>query len=421
MKFANRLININKDNGLTKINMSNWPVKFNSAIIAILCMRAYIFISTSFIPGFEEFYFVFVLVLLGFLFSSIILGTRIKINSLLSVSILILLIITLYSVSYFTGNIGEENLLQIFEYCFLPMLCILLQTDFRKILEYIMIISLLSVSVINQLFEYQYNSIQQTDMSRAYAVFVPVVAAILHFVWYRSESNILIKICYLYNIFLLFKLLTVGNRGIILSLAFAFFVVMIRDLKNVEIGIKKKKRLMFILIICIVIIIIISINIEMIILWAYNYSLKNLKTVPSFVLKMHRLVFEKADITNGRIPLTMFFVEKIIRKPIYGYGMGMSSRLSNGIYPYPHNFILQFLFEGGLFFAVYPVILTIRGIFKTFTGNFKNKNTEGLAVFLMCNCIPKLLVSGDIWMQPIFWMWLAFLTTKPFMIKNKNE
>ena len=111
----------------------------------------------------------------------------------------------------------------------------------------------------------------------------------------------------------------------------------------------------------------------------------------------------------------------MFEQPIIGYGMKMSSVVSNGQYPYPHNYILQMLFEGGIIFAVYPVIISLRIIFVTLLKKSDALQYELLLVFLLCNCIPKLLLSGDMWMQPILWLWLGIAATNFAQERKKNE
>ena len=46
-------------------------------------------------------------------------------------------------------------------------------------------------------------------------------------------------------------------------------------------------------------------------------------------------------------------------------------------------------------------------IFTSLFEKSENLKDEVLIIFLLCNCIPKMLLSGDIWNQTIFWLWIG--------------
>ena len=230
----------------------------------------------------------------------------------------------------------------------------------------------------------------------------------------------MIKICYIVNGYLLYKLLQVGNRGVIASVIFLILVLLICYIRNNEISAKKKRAMMIFLVITGIVLVVLVLNIERIIVYLYNYFYSSGRTVPSFIIKMYKLIVYKSDITNGRDEVYGFFISKILSSPIIGYGMEMSSSVSGGIYPYPHNFILQMLFEGGILFAAYPTYLGVRMLIDSLFVSHTDRDYEIFAVFLLCNCIPKLLVSGSIWNQTIFWMWLG-LASVHFMRQRRRN
>lgn len=404
-----------------KIKVYDAYVFINSITIAIMCTSNLLLYLLMYLFNYNNGFYVIMGTVFGLFLISMVLYRSISKSNLISVSFLLLLVFLLYAVSSIFGRIGEVSVISFLGFCILPIICSLLEKDVKVILESILIISLLVLPVSNQLFEYQYVTLQQVDMSRAYAVFITISTAAIHFCWYRKGSNILIKIAYIANIYLLYKLLSVGNRGIIASVAFLIFVLMLRYIRQSNIAAAKRRTMTILFIIFGIFVVLLILNIDRIIIYLYNYFHSLGGTIPSFVIKMYKLIVYKSDISNGRDEVYDFFLRKVFEQPIIGYGMKMSSVVSNGQYPYPHNYILQMLFEGGIIFAVYPVIISLRIIFVTLLKKSDALQYELLLVFLLCNCIPKLLLSGDMWMQPILWLWLGIAATNFAQERKKNE
>ena len=403
-----------------KIKIHDIHVFLNSLIIAVLCTSNLLFIQILYILNITQGFFLVMGAATGLLLFSLAIYRNLSKTDFFAVGFLLCLIMFFYFICNIFNRIGNISFFSFAGYCILPIVCALLKKNTKTILECILIISLFTLPVSNQMFEYQYVTLQQTDMSKAYAVFVTVSAAAIHFFRYRKKSNIIIKICYIVNVYLLYKLLQVGNRGVIASVIFLILVLLICYIRNNEISAKKKRAMMIFLVITGIVLVVLVLNIERIIVYLYNYFYSSGRTVPSFIIKMYKLIVYKSDITNGRDEVYGFFISKILSSPIIGYGMEMSSSVSGGIYPYPHNFILQMLFEGGILFAAYPTYLGVRMLIDSLFVSHTDRDYEIFAVFLLCNCIPKLLVSGSIWNQTIFWMWLG-LASVHFMRQRRRN
>ena len=73
---------------------------------------------------------------------------------------------------------------------------------------------------------------------------------------------------------------------------------------------------------------------------------------------------ELGDVSDGRTAIDAFTLPAIANDPIFGYGIEtfskVSGELANRSWPYPHQYIYQYLFEGGIVFWTYS------GIFKPF-------------------------------------------------------
>ena len=91
---------------------------------------------------------------------------------------------------------------------------------------------------------------------------------------------------------------------------------------------------------------------------------------------------------------------------------------------YPHNFVLQHLFEGGILFATIPTYLVCRHFYEVIFGKIENKSEFVLSAMLLCQCIPKQLFSGDAWFNTTLWMMIAFSAMRikkaPFKFEFKK-
>lgn len=394
----------------------------NSFVIAVLCTENLLF--NILLITFNIEYGFFLLTGMAFLLSGISLCFCYQIESfkVKSIGFLLAVIMILYLLSFATKHNGDLSFAPLVGYCVFPAFCMMLDKDTKFVLECILVISLTSMPVISELFSYQYTNLQQIDMSRGYAVFVVVSAALIHFFRYRKNSCLLIKICYLYNLFLIYKLITVGNRGAVLSLAFLVFMLLMESAKDAGRAPGLKSVLIILLCLLTFAAVYFLRNMESVVMTLYDFASEHFEPVPSFIIKMHNLTVLKSDVSNGRNPVYEFFFKAIAEHPILGYGVNMSKAVSKGAYPYPHNFAVQMIFEGGILFAAYPLFISARMILQTIIKKWKNRKTEIFAVFLLCNCVPKLLISGNIWNQPVFWMWIAFAATNPYQKKERyNE
>lgn len=401
----------------TVIRIDN--ILLSSIAIGILCCSNLIFNILYYGVGYSQGFYITTLVVMLLLVNGLS-GKNISKNVFRSVGTVIILVLALFFISNLTGNVGDLSAISFIGYCIIPLLCSFLSVNAKRILETIMIISLASLLIIDQIFSYQFVTLQQTDMSRAYAIFVAVSASLIHFTWYRKESSILFYGCYLCNLYFLIRLILVGNRGIILSLFVLAFVIVLRLVEDYDLPSKKKTKWIVALCAICAFAVLFIINMESIIIALYDFCNSNMESTPSFVIKMYKLIVYKSDVSNGRDSVYQFCLDAIGQSLVWGYGIDTCEVISNGEYPYPHNYILQMLFEGGILFAAYPIYISLRLTCQTLFKRLQNKDTFIFSLFLLCNCIPKLLVSGTVWNQPIFWLWIGMAAINPYKSESNR-
>lgn len=318
------------------------------------------------------------------------------------VIIMIMSFICLFLISYVVGTSGY-SIIQFSVYVIIPFLMAYEDISTEKLLKYIMYISLISFPVLNKILIFEYTSLQQIDMASAYALLTGVIATMLHFIFYRKKKNILIICSYAYNFFVMLKILMVGNRGIFLVLIVLILLIQIFYLNNKEMTKNQHIKWGGLMILEILFGLIILLYFNVIILTLYEVISHISDAVPSFIIKMKRQIIGN-DIGNGRNEVYSFFIKKIISNPI-GFGIESSLRISNQLYAYPHNFLMQLILELGWIGGYLLSCITLAPLFFFFkTKNDRyNRNYIILLLFIIVITIPKCMISGDIWMQPQFW------------------
>lgn len=322
-------------------------------------------------------------------------------------SIYMILVITVLVIYYLFYMItGEKNLspFQFLLYCVIPLCVSSEPIDTEKMLRYVVYGSIFSFPVLENMMGYQYKSLQQIDMATAYALFIGVAASVVHFIYYKEKRNVVVKICYLYNIYILVRIFISGNRGIYVSVIGMLIFMQMTYMHRTEIP-QKKRRLLKIVMTCEVVIgLVLYLNIEAIILGVYELISSAGGFIPSFIIKMRRQILA-GDISNGRWEVFIYCIKKILENPL-GYGVEASARISNGLFVYPHNFILQLFLEFGVILGSLFAMVVCMPWYKLILKKNSNTNNDiqNYVLFLSIVTIPKLLISGDIWMQPQFWL-----------------
>ena len=402
-------------------------IKINSLIISLICMAAPITGVFSLGFGINDNANAYIVL---FLFALLVLRLFFakknkdeykldRFSLILIICIFVLYILTMI----FKADFCRLSLIQLIFYAIIPICCINLNFNTEYVLRYSLYLSLFAIFARDKWFDFQYVFLNQANMGSIYPIVTMLIIAIIHFRFYRPTANKVIKLCYIYNAYLLVRTLIVANRGAALTL---FFCVLILSLYSFDKdkGIRFSSwKVVFVAVIGVVFGLLLMNNLVGILETIQRFFYKYFDNVPSVILKMHRYAVQE-DIMNGRLEIYQFAWDAIKKSPIYGHGLCTFYNYSKGLYIYPHNFILQHLFEGGILFAFAPIVLTFNLLMDVILGRIKNKGEFIIATMLLCQCIPKLLLSTDAWYNTALWMMIAFsamrIKKKPFRFDFKK-
>lgn len=247
-------------------------------------------------------------------------------------------------------------------------------------------------------------------MDTTYHFLPPVIASLIYTVFYfRQEPRkwkIITILLFVANFIFLFNIIKHGSRGATLSiiLLLLFLYAARWDSSSRKIVITRKR--LFVVLILLVIV-----------LTSFYTIVSYLSRTTGFYAfnKIIALDYE-GDISNGRQHLLQIAFSKFIDNPLFGHGLDRFYVLSNVGGNYPHNFMAQILYDGGIF-----LFLLLLPILFRFLNKFRHcRFSEYVMIsFLLFISVPYATFSQDLWMHVGLWTFFGTLLVKsPFTVEN---
>lgn len=302
-------------------------------------------------------------------------------------------------------------------YTFVPIvLPTLFKINSAIFIKAMMIIPCLGIIKLKSIFVVDSNN--YISMGLSYAVLAPVLASLVFVViLYREQKH---KFFYtfvvLINFVYLVKMSVYGSRGTLLSVLLCIIALWVLkyDSDNKCVHIRSRRVGIFSLIVVGMIF-----NWQTIIYGVSEFFENKGISVQAFEKSIRLLKDNK--LLNGRNSILEIAFDEIMNKPLFGHGMS-TFEYYTGI-NYPHNFLVQLLFDGGLLLFGIIVIVFLLRTMKVF--QYLSKNQYYLYMYLFFLTVPGALFSGDIWENGKFWFmmgWvLAFCSIKEGRIYNNEE
>ena len=326
------------------------------------------------------------------------------------------LVLCYFASSILVPNYNYSLIIFLFVFAF-AVVIIQIEFSIEEVLTYMLYMSWLVIPCYSSIFAYQWEGLNQASMGSTYAVFVWITASLLHFIYYRKEHNKLFLICYIPGAIALYGFLQFANRGAVLAL-FTLIVLIILN-KSVELKSGKnliKKRIFVITML--VISYAIVINYDLIFMAVYDLLDSVLTEMPSFFVKTQRMI-EIKDIGNGRDEVYATAINGFMNSPILGHGIESFSVYT--IYPYPHNFVLQLLYEGGFLFCIIPVAVIIYATYKLIFSQIRNKQHLVSLILLYVQVKPRFILRASIWREKFFWIFVFYVLAHYIEMKNDEK
>ena len=281
----------------------------------------------------------------------------------------------------------------------------MLQPHYKQVLKNTMYLMCFSLPVINLLFAKGngiYSSYDAITMGTSYAVLPVIMAGIVHFVFFRNESSRIEKVFYLISFIYTFYFITMSYRGALVALFVTIFFSWYFTSER-----KNKSNAIIIVSILGILGIIVWYNFNTIIVWLSNV-LDSLNIKIALIDKTLSLT-ETSGLMHGRIDIYKAAITGFLEKPIFGHGVA-SFKYFTGI-EFPHNFILEFLYDGGLILTSIILMLLISGLKRVnFITRTDSEDKFAFIVLIASISLTRTMVSAEVWRVILFWMLMGIIT-----------
>lgn len=287
----------------------------------------------------------------------------------------------------------------------------MLRIDMRVFLLALIIMPSIGILYIDKIFISEILETGVVSMGTCYALLVPVLGNLVYLRFFYRKESVRMKIVMLIfaaiNIYYLVQMAMFGSRGpvlCVLLLILNFIIIHIDDKGKISM----RKGRSSIILVCLVLITL-----------SFTAILQTLKDffatfdISLNVVDKFLRLGESGDMSNGREAISSMTWEGIINSPLWGNGTAQF--LNNTGEVYPHNFILQFLYDGGIILTstvLVPIVRTL--IYKM---RIVSENEYICLLFLFFASVPGALFSGDLWNAGTLWMFFGFVLAKNSVVK----
>ena len=248
------------------------------------------------------------------------------------------------------------------------------------------------------------------NMEASYAVIPIVFTVIYYFVIYVEERKFWNFLAFCFAVFMLFELVIKGTRGAWICYICFFLFLYLKKSKS-----SPRKKIVFCVIIALSALII-AINFSSILTTIGTYL--HSKGISVYAIeKSVFLTSSNSGISNGRIQIYKCAIDGIVAKPFLGHGIGSF----HDMYPqmnYPHNIILQLIFELGIVGSAILLLTVFQIIRYAFIICLKQTNKFDLFLICFAISIPMLFISNQLWGERFFWFILSYYYTNKVAIQE---
>ncbi len=249
-------------------------------------------------------------------------------------------------------------------------------------------------------------------MGVSYAILPCILAAVIHFIYYRKDKKLIDILAYIVNLVMSINLILQASRGAVLSVVLLLFLVWFIKIRKENGSGAVSIAILFLSFITILAFIFAE---ELLGIFIELLGVFNIKFY--FLEKTYRMIAEEGLIAslNGRDYIYINSINMIREAPILGNGIGA---YADKYGTYPHNFILQMMSELGIILSIplfLPILKSLVTMCKKWT-NEEDMNYRVFVLFLFMSSIPRLMLSSYFWKNQIFWMLIFISLSK----RSKN-
>lgn len=339
--------------------------------------------------------------------ASLFIMRSIKKNRYSTILIVILLIAYLLTLILQPGK-STLNIIDFFGMCILPIAVgAYLRIDYKLAFRGCMVLLLLAVPVFGKLFlkaniGLNYDAV---SMSTSYDILPISIAGSVYIIYFGKDSKLFDKLLFILSIVFVFSLIRMSYRGALLSLAISLLTAFYFRKPS-----ETYKRRLQIIALGLLLILVIA-NIEYI-LEIMSGILQRINVRVAFIDKTLYLL--KTDtIGHGRLEIWLLAFRGFLSSPLWGNGMATFQYYTG--YPFPHNYLLEFLFDGGVLLFV-PLAIIFGYAIKKLIGSAWTGDRYQFAFTMMTGSISLVrgFFSAESWRIILLWLFIG-------LALNNNE
>lgn len=290
----------------------------------------------------------------------------------------------------------------------------IVRVDAKWVLFAAMTLPAFSITRINYIFASYLTWQDVISMDASYGYLVPIVANIAYIKFFYKENSVKMKIltCFVssINLVFLFELFLFGSRGPLLAIMLLCIILNIVTIEEGRLSFEKKR-------VRVTIIASVMFVLSFFTIVSYFDDFLTNIGINSYAVQKIIKMGSEGNLSNGRSELSEITWNDFLNEPIFGHGLDMFEHYHPD-QPYPHNFILQILYDGGI---VLFIILMVP-ILKRFTKKIKSLSREegALMTFLFFSSVPGGLFSQDLWENAALWLFIGYLFTNNIIYDNNG-
>ena len=314
-----------------------------------------------------------------------------------------IIVVTLYYlITYLIIGGSSLSISFFFVFVLLPLLIpILVEIDVKPLLRLVFVIP--SFGALRASSILLLTSRNAMTMGDCYALLIPIIAALTYLMMFYKEDKHTTKYILLpsliVNFVYLMRIILFGSRGPIFSviLCFVFLALFRRN------GYGDEKKQLWKMIVFTVLIALFILFFWEILQFVSDIASRiglNIRAIDK--IYMYR---QTTTIWNGRESIGAEAIAGISERPILGHGI--STFFKNTGIIYPHNFILQVLYDGGILLFATLIIPLIVGTIQMIRHGEKKEFALFCALFFAS--VPGALFSGDCWKNGCLWLLIGFI------------
>ena len=272
--------------------------------------------------------------------------------------------------------------------------------------------ALLQISTIFFASAFSYTSDDILSQGYSYAFLTPVVCTIVYIKYFfkydTGRVRQMTRLAIIINLLFSYFLIKMGSRGPVLALISLIALPYIFKVTTDMYGISIKKRNAFLFIIALVIISTYFVQILFLIQNILAEMGVSLHFIDKFLIRN-----DAGDMSSERGDIFMMAMEGFYKHP--WFGNGFDQFMNNTGRGYPHNFVTQTLYDGGIYLfsiTILPVLINMRKWFHNC-----NYSQYIIILTLFFASVPGALFSNDMWEIGNLWLFFgACLNYKNFII-----